>query len=165
MVAGTNAGLSALRALTRRVFPAQLQHRGLVSALASHLEQSGHRALLRTDGAVETARFGLQPESTAYFCAVEVLRELDPPEQVTVSLDGGGVALAISGRPGPGVLAGTLHLPDRVAAMDGRLSIAVDGDHASMRVWLPTRSAMSGAPYLEDTVGVEGGLAHEAAGP
>jgi hypothetical protein len=151
MVSAANDALAALRTLTRGVFPPQLEHRGLVAALASHLELAGRRGLLRTDGAVETARFGLTTESAAYFCAVELLRELDPPEEVSVFLQDGGLMLVVAGRPAPGVQASTGHVPDRVAALDGTLSASVIGDRALMRVWLPLPA---GAPYLQDAVRV-----------
>jgi GAF domain-containing protein len=163
---GTRHALSALRTLTRGVFPAQLEHRGLVPTLASQLEEAGLAGLAHTvrgqgngrgngQGTVDTRGFGARTEGAAYFCAMEFLRELDPPEEVTVSVADDRLALTVSGRASGPVQASTRHLADRVAALDGSLTVTVSAGRASLRVLLPAVSDGGGQPGVEEPVGVE----------
>ena len=154
----TQQALSALRDLTRGVFPTQLEHRGLVPALVSRLEQAGLSSLaadLRAKNPSGTRRFDARTENAAYFCTVEFLRELDPPEAVEVSVAGDLLTLAVAGRATPTLQTATFHLADRIAALNGSLSITVTAGRATMRVRLPVDSGAGDAPGVQEPVGAE----------
>lgn len=156
MVASTHEALEALRRLTRGVFPAQLTHRGLATALTSQLGAAGLDGILRVDDAVATARFDPAVETALYFSAVEFLRELHPPEEVTLADRDGSLLLEASGRPSPDLRAGTRHLADRVAPFDGSVSIDVADERAVLRVVVPLDSAVNAVPQTGQGVGVKG---------
>jgi GAF domain-containing protein len=155
MVARTNDALEALRTLTRGVFPAQLTHRGLVPTLSSQLGQAGLAGILRVDDTVATARFDTGVETALYFCAVEFLRELDPPELVQLAARDGTLVLEASGRGTPGLGARTGHLADRVAPLGGTVLIT-GAEHATLRVEVPFGSDLGLVPEPGQGLGVEG---------
>jgi signal transduction histidine kinase len=144
--------LESLRTLTRGVFPAQLAHRGLVSALSAHLADAGLSGVFESDEQVRARRFDPRVESAAYFCAVEFLRELECPERVILACDGDDLALSVTGRASGDVVTSTRHLVDRVAALGGRASISGAAAVAVLRVRLPFGAD---APGLADSVAVE----------
>jgi signal transduction histidine kinase len=148
--------LESLRTLTRGVFPAQLAHRGLVSALSAHLADAGLSGVFDSDEQVTAHRFDPRVESAAYFCAVEFLRELDAPERVTLAREGDHLALSVSGRASGDVGASTRHLVDRVAALGGRASINAAAAVAVLRVRLPFGADAGAAPRPADSVSVKG---------
>jgi GAF domain-containing protein len=159
MVVRTKEALEALRRLTRGVFPAQLAHRGLITALSSQLVLSGLSGVLRTDDDVAAMRFDARVESAAYFCAVEFLRELDSPDQVTLSAPDGILELMVSGQLTETLETRTKHLADRVAPLGGTLDVSLDGLRATMRVRIPVAADPSDGdlvPHLEHAAGVEG---------
>jgi hypothetical protein len=156
MAASTREALEALRRLTRGVFPAQLTHRGLATALSSQLGLAGLHGILRVDDTVAAMRFDPAVETALYFSAVEFLRELDPPDQVTLADRDGSLLLEASGRPSPDLGAGTRHLADRVAPFDGSVSIDLVDERAVLRVEVPLDSAVSPVPQTGQGVGVEG---------
>lgn len=155
MVARTNRALEALRTLTRGVFPAQLAHRGLVPALSSQLARTGLAGILRTDESVVARRFDPRVESAAYFCGVEFLRELDPAEELTLTLCNGTLQLTVTGHGTATVTTGTRHLADRVAALGGTVRIEVIAALATLCVDIPLPSDQGLVPDLQQAVGVE----------
>lgn len=158
LAADIRQALSALRTVTRGVFPAQLEHRGLVPTMASQLEEAGLlqlAAAVRRSGSVNSRRFGARTESAAYFCTMEFLRELDPPEDVSVSVAGDLLSVTVAGRAGTTVRTSTAHLADRVAALGGSLRITVASGRATMRLLLPAPSDGSGLLSIAEPVGAE----------
>jgi hypothetical protein len=147
--------LEALRTLTRGVFPAQLAHRGLVSALSSHLADAGVSGIFESDRSVSEHRFDPRVESATYFGAAEFLRELDEPERLRLSVHGDYLALFVSGRSAADVGSSTHHLLDRAAALGGRAEITQTAGVAALRVDIPLFGG-PGVPGVEDRVTVEG---------
>jgi hypothetical protein len=155
MVERTHEALAALRRLTRGVFPAEITHRGLVSALRSQLGLAGLAGVLRVDDTVADTRFDPAVETALYFSCTEFLRELDPPEEVTLTAPEGVLVLQASGRPSPERLeARTEHLADRVAPFRGVAVIDVAHDRAALRIEVPLESAL--LPQPGQGVGVRG---------
>jgi hypothetical protein len=138
------------------VFPAQLTHRGLVTALSSQLVLEGLSDVLHVDEAAVSLRFDAQVESAAYFCAVEFVRELDPPDAVSLRAPGGVLELVVSGRAGDTVETRTRHLADRVAPLGGTVRISVENSRATLQVRIPLGSDADLVPDLEQAVGIEG---------
>jgi hypothetical protein len=154
MIARTHDALAALRRLTRGVFPAELTHRGLVPALTSQLGLAGIAGVLSVDDPVADTRFDPAVETALYFSCVEFLRELDPPDRVTLTSREGALVLEASGRPSRDRLeARTSHLGDRVAPFGGVAAVDVVDDRASLRVEVPLDSTL---PRPRQGVGVEG---------
>jgi hypothetical protein len=149
-----HSALEALRALTRGVFPAQLTRRGLVPALASHLDSTRPAAHFDADRSAER-RFDPRVESAAYFCAVEFTRELEPPVHVALSADHGWLDLDVSGVAKPSTLARTRHLHDRAAALGASLDRTVDGEQASLRLRIPSSTGSEVSPQPQEASGVE----------
>jgi signal transduction histidine kinase len=151
----SNTALESLRSLTRGVFPAQLAHRGLGTALVSHAELAGLGEALTMDLSVRGRRFDPQVESVAYFCAVELLRALDEPglslvaDDRTLSLEATGRA---EGRLGPQVE----HLRDRAEAVGGGLHVTQTDAMVRVVVELPAGSAAHVEPDPAEEVGLEG---------
>lgn len=158
LAAGVRQALSALRTVTRGVFPAELEDRGLVPTLASQLEEAGLLGLaaaLRRPGSANSRRFGARTESAAYFCTMEFLRELDPPEEVSVAVVGHLLSVTVVGRAKATVRTSTGHLADRVAALGGSLRITVASGRGTMRLLLPAHSDGSGLLGNAEPVGAE----------
>jgi hypothetical protein len=147
--------VESLRTLTRGVFPAQLAHRGLVSALSSHLADAGVAGIFERDGLVAERRFDPRVESATYFGAVEFLRELDMPERLRLGVDSDHLSLLVSGRAAADVGTSTRHLVDRAAALGGRAHIDHSAGVAALRVDIPLTGTAAG-PGAKDRVTVEG---------
>jgi hypothetical protein len=146
--------LESLRTLTRGVFPAQLAHRGLASALSSHLADAGVSGVFESDQSVIENRFDPRVESATYFGAAEFLRELDEPERLRLSVDGDHLALFVRGRAAADIGSSTHHLVDRAAALGGRAEITQTAGVATLRVDIPLAGG-PGLPGAEDRVTVE----------
>jgi hypothetical protein len=153
--AGATEALEVLRTLAHGVFPAQLAHRGLLPALASHLADAGHHGVLRADPALAGRRFDPRVESTAYFCAVGLLGQLDRPEAVTVSVVPGTLALTVTGTGAAAVASAGGHPTDRVAALGGTTDVDTAGERVTFRLRLPLASAAGVAPDPGEAVAVE----------
>jgi hypothetical protein len=150
----TSTALQALRGLTRGVFPAQLAHRGLATALRTHLEQAGHADALDLGAGIDGTRFDSWVESMAYFCLVELLRDLDEPLRVVLRADAAWLVAEASGS-GP-VTAGTArHVVDRVAAVGGTLRMTAAGSATTARLQIPLGSSGGTEPDVAEPVGVE----------
>jgi hypothetical protein len=94
------------------------------------------------DDTVTDTRFDPAVETALYFCCMEFLRELDPPDEVAVSAPEGVLILEASGRPATGLAARTGHLADRVAPFGGAAAIDVVDGRAALRVEVPLDSAL-----------------------
>jgi hypothetical protein len=77
-------GLDALRELAVGVFPPVLAERGLAAALDMHLQD--HRPSVALTMDVVPERCAAEVETAAYFCAVALLEDADPPDGTTVRL-------------------------------------------------------------------------------
>jgi signal transduction histidine kinase len=155
MIARTHEALAALRRLTRGVFPAEITHRGLVSALRSQLGLAGLAGVLRVDGTVADSRFDPAVETALYFSCTEFLRELDPPDEVTLTASKGVLVLEASGRPSPDRHEERMeHLADRVAPFGGVAAIDIVDGRAALRIAVPLDSAHH--PQPGQGVGVQG---------
>jgi len=87
---------------------------------------------------------------------MEFLRELDPPEDVSVSVAGHLLSVTVAGRARTTVRTSTGHLADRVAALGGSLRITVASGRATMRLLLPAPSDSSGLLSIAEPIGAEG---------
>ena len=151
----TQTALESLRSLTRGVFPTQLARRGLAPALAGYLERSGHGSLA-ADPSTDR-RFDPRVESTAYFCAVELIGEIGGPANVRLSVRNDVLALEIHGPAGPIGPPSTDHLQDRAAALSGTLESTVRDRRVRLELLLPL-SSPGGVPDVVEAAGVEVGL-------
>jgi hypothetical protein len=103
-------------------------------------------------------RLDPQVESAAYFCVVELLRELAGPGSVGLRTTPDELEVEVTGplpAPSPERIA---HLHDRAAALDGRLDVAEADGVARMTLHLPLCSPSDEGPHPAQAVGVEVGL-------
>jgi hypothetical protein len=150
----TGHSLAALRTLTRGVFPAQLEHRGLAHALASHLDPTAHE--LTVAQGLRDRRLPAQLEAAGYFCAVEALSAFEGPTRVCLDVPEGRVTLAVTGRPRASFVPDTEHLMDRAEAAGGSLLRRMSDQLATVTVVLPLTSEPRPEPDGTQLVGVEG---------
>jgi hypothetical protein len=155
LIAGAAASLEALRNLTRGVFPAQLARRGLVPALATHLQLAGAGHELTTGTGLADRRFSGELESVAYFCAVETVRAMQGRCRVRVDAGPHVLSVTVEGRAGPTLVAATEHLVDRAEAVQGRMRRELGGAAACVTVELPLGSAVLAKPDRAELVGAE----------
>jgi signal transduction histidine kinase len=163
LVRNANQGLEALRALTRRVFPAQLTRRGLVSTLSTHLVQAnaGHTLDVDFD---PTARFRPEVESTAYFCAVELLRHFGQAVRVSLAANDKELVLTVTGSNTGRAKDGARHLLDRVEGLGGTISLVQEREHTLATVRLPLAASAPAVEEIEQPVGAEVRLPKIASG-
>jgi hypothetical protein len=164
LVRQVNGGLEALRALTRGVFPAQLTRRGLVSTLSTHLVQAnaGHTLSVDVD---PTLRFRPEVESTAYFCAVELLLHFGHPARVSVAVQDNELVLSVTGSGAVRSMDGAHHLVDRVEGLGGTLSLVEEHERPLATVRLPLTASAPAVEEVEQPVGAEVRLPQVARGP
>ncbi len=156
LIAASAASLDALRGLTRGVFPAQLARRGLVPALATHLELTGAGHALTAEDDVVGRRFPGEVESVAYFCTVETVRAMEGRCRVTVAASAGTLAVTVEGTASTAFAAATEHLVDRAEAVGGRLLREQHGARTWVGVELPLGSGLLAEPDGPQLVGAEG---------
>ncbi|HEX5917861.1 MAG TPA: histidine kinase N-terminal 7TM domain-containing protein [Nocardioides sp.] len=148
----TRASLESLRSLTRGVFPTQLERRGLVAALNAYLDATGAEPA-RTS--IATRRLAPRVESTAYFCVVEFVRELDGPGEVALRTVAGALEVEVTGPPPPPSLSRIEHIHDRVAALDGSMNVAEVEARTTMTLRLPLGAPLDDGPDAAEALGVE----------
>jgi signal transduction histidine kinase len=151
----TDLALDSLRRLTRGVFPAQLAGRGLVPALSSLLKVTGIDGALEADDSVTRRRFPPQVESVAYFCAVELVRELIGPVRLAVDADDRRLTLVATGAARTPLEMEADSLRDRAEAVGGALRIAELGSQVQVAVELPAGSPADALPGTPQQAGVE----------
>src|SRR3954447_2931247 len=95
--AETEQALTALREITRGVYPAQLARTGLESALRSLLARIADTELT-VDSDAAGPRSDPRVEAAAYFCVAETVRGLEGPIEVTLTRRDDEVRLRIAGR-------------------------------------------------------------------
>jgi PAS domain S-box-containing protein len=142
-LAETQSAIAELRELAAGLHPSVLTHRGLRGAL----ESLTARAPLPVALDVTAARFGALVEATAYFVAAEGLANVakhahasEARVRIAVEDDNLVVEVADDGRGGADPSgSGLSGLADRVAALDGTLSVQ-GADGTRLRAVLPLRS-------------------------
>jgi PAS domain S-box-containing protein len=152
-LAETQAAIGELRELAAGLHPSVLTHRGLRGAL----ESLTARAPLPVALDVVDARFDPTIEATAYFVVAEALtnvaKHADASEaRVRVAVEGAEVVVEVldDGRGGADAAAGggsgLAGLADRIAALDGSLTVASPpaGGGTRLRATLPVSSPAAG---------------------
>ena len=102
-------------------------------------------------------------ESTAYFCAVELIGEVGGPANVHLSVRNDVLALEIHGPTGRAGPPSNDHLQDRAAALSGTLDVTDRDGHARMQLLLPL-SSPGCVPDVVEATGVEVGLGDVGSG-
>jgi signal transduction histidine kinase len=148
----TRTSLESLRSLTRGVFPTQLERRGLVAALDAYLDATGAEPVCTS---IATHRLAPAVESTAYFCVVELLRELDGPGAVALKTVAGTLEVEVTGPPPPPSPSRIEHIHDRVAALDGSVYVAEVEGRTTMTLRLPLGAPSDDGPDAAEALGVE----------
>lgn len=154
LIEQSGRALTSLRTLTRGVFPAQLEHRGLAATLASHLDPTGHR--LTVAPGLDARRLPAPLEATGYFCAVEALSAFEGAARVSLDVDEQRVTLSVTGAPRASFAADTEHLLDRAASVGGSVQREHRTGRAAVTVVLPLPSGSLADPDGTQLVGVEG---------
>ncbi len=130
--------LEALRDIARGVYPPVLAHRGLADALTDYAARRPQRVILTVSQAAREALVSQRAQATAYFCAVESVRELGTTI-VDLTADVDHLLLEVGPRASAADLADVAHgLVDRVEACGGTVTVhrdAAGGDR--VRVSLP----------------------------
>ncbi len=145
LVRDTNTALESLRELTRGVFPTQLARTGLEPALRSCLSRSGLGATLQVAPDAAGQRYSSRVEAAVYFCCSETVHALSERSSVSLAVDGATLLLRITGVNVERM--DLLAIRDRIAAVDGSLTMDADG----MTVVIPVASsevvaAVAGGP-------------------
>ena len=153
LIEESGRALTSLRALTRGVFPAQLEHRGLVPALTTHLSGSEHELSVAEE--VAGRRLPAQLEAAGYFCAVEALSAFDGAAGVSLVTTGDHLTVSVAGRPRGSFETETDHLVDRAESVGGTLLRERSREAASVTVVLPLPSHPLPEPDGAELVGVE----------
>ena len=146
--------LQSLRVLTRGVFPAQLEHRGLVATLTAQLGSSGHHLAVAPE--LADRRLPPQLESAVYFCAVETLTALEGDAHVALAVADGHLTLSVTGRPRPTFETDTAHVVDRAESVGASVLRDRGGEAAVVTVRLLTPSGPLASPDGSELVGAEG---------
>jgi signal transduction histidine kinase len=124
LVDSSNLALTALRDLTRGVFPTQLGRLGLAPSLRSLVTRHAGQLEITLEETVSSRRFAPRLESAVYFCCAELVRALDGHLQIALTLDGTDLVVRVGA---PDVrLDGMQELVDRVESVNGLL-VAPDG--------------------------------------
>ncbi len=140
VLADSVKALESLREITRGIMPRHLTRSGLASAVAAHLGQAGHAGSLVVDDSVAAVRLERTVESTAYFCFVEALRQVDPPVAVRLGASDGRLSITIEGSA-MGVAASSV-LRDRLEAVRGSASWTNGSGRAVLAMSLPMESGL-----------------------
>jgi signal transduction histidine kinase len=160
LIGEAEAALDELRTVCRGVFPALLDRRGLIPALAGQLARTHPHALLDVDDSADR-RLDRAVEAAAYLFSVEVAPR-DRPSVITLRVDDGQlVATVIGDIPGaaPGLRAprpGWQHARDRVAALDGEVDVQSNDLETTVPAVIPLDARHGNAPTM---------VAHEASRP
>jgi signal transduction histidine kinase len=125
--------LDELRTLTRGLYPAVLDHRGLVAAIRAGAPRAGGFTDLTTEGSVDGLSRALA--ATAYFSVVECLRDLTGPRRAALSATGSSMWIEISGPARPQTT--TAGVRDRVEAVGGTLTCTELDGRRTLVIQLP----------------------------
>ncbi len=120
-IAAVESALEELRSVVRGVFPALLERRGLIPALTTELARRPD-VTLEIDG-LPPGRLDGDLEAAAYLFCVEVAPR-DRPGTVRLSVRDATLTAEVSGALGSPNR--WLHVRDRLAALDGSLSVDQD---------------------------------------
>ena len=121
-IALVEAALEELRAVCRGVFPALLERRGLVPALAAELDKRPAATL--EIGDYPQDRLDRATEAAAYQFAVEVAPSTEPSDvRISVASDELVAEVTAAGGAFPAGADAWQHARDRVAALDGRTTV------------------------------------------
>ncbi|HEV2784955.1 MAG TPA: GAF domain-containing protein [Solirubrobacteraceae bacterium] len=143
----TRAAIEELRELARGIHPAVLTHRGLAAAV----EALADRAPLPVDVDIPEQRYPAPVESAAYFIAAEALTNVAKysrasTARITATHSGDRLVLTIeddgAGGASPSPGSGLSGLEDRLAALDGTLTVdSPPGAGTRIRADIPLRPA------------------------
>jgi signal transduction histidine kinase len=133
---GVETALDELRSLTRGVYPAVLDRRGLAAAVRAGAPRSSGSTELCTEGPVDDLPRALA--ATAYFSVLECLRDLTGPRRAVLVIDGSVLRIEISGSARPQTT--TAGVLDRVEAAGGELSCIELLGQRRLVIRLPVRS-------------------------
>jgi signal transduction histidine kinase len=123
--------LETLRTLTRGVFPALLERRGLPAALASEVDRFGPDVRLTVAPGLADRRLPAPLETAVYFCAVEGLRALSGPRAVDLDLPDDRLILTVRGAAATAADRDRLRpAMDRVEAVGGSARVETGPDGA-----------------------------------
>ncbi len=130
--------LEALRDIARGVYPPVLAHRGLADALTDYAVRHPQRVDLTVSQAAREAQLSRRAQATAYFCAVESVRELGSAA-VDLDTDVDHLLLQVTARSAAaGPADGGNGLVDRVETCGGTVKQDRDaGQRSRVRVSLP----------------------------
>lgn len=117
-VTGVEAALDELRSVVRGVFPALLERRGLAPALFAAFEGSPDLEL-DIDG-LPDERMDRDVEAAAYLFCLQVAPR-SGPGTVRLGVAGGSLSCQVTGAAGPPDR--WLHIRDRLAALDGSMTV------------------------------------------
>jgi signal transduction histidine kinase len=132
LIESLNSALDALREITRGIFPAQLAHSGLPTALGSLLARPGSAGQLVVEDPAIGRRFDPRVEAAAYFCVAEAARELEAPVRVRLTAHGEQLQVVVSGRDRGGLPLG--HMRDRIEAAGGSMSVTANAQQTVVEV-------------------------------
>ncbi|MDQ3484928.1 MAG: histidine kinase, partial [Actinomycetota bacterium] len=170
--------VDTLRDVARGIYPPLLESEGLSAALSAQARR-GDLAVTVLDRAA--GRYPRDVEATAYFCAVEALKNAAVhanAQHAHIELDGAAAALTVTVTddgtgfdpdqtlPGEGLT----HMTDRVDAAAGTLDIASQPRHGTtitlvLPVLRPQLSASSSAQAPSSTIGSNEDLAMKSNAP
>lgn len=144
LISETERALEELRTVVRGVFPALLERRGLVPALAARLDTSHPQAVFRVDPAAER-RLERAVEAAAYVFCTEVaptdrvcqIELRVAGEQLIASITAAGDWADLAGVGTPHPTPGPQHAQDRVTALDGTTEIVRQQDSVTVTAVLP----------------------------
>jgi len=134
LIGETEDALTELRLVCRGVFPALLDRRGLIAALSAQLDLTHPQAVLNVDHSADR-RLNRAVEAAGYLFCVEVA-PTDRASRIDLRVEDDALVAAITsnlewtreiaGSAGMALVVGWQHCRDRVAALDGTVTVQRD---------------------------------------
>jgi signal transduction histidine kinase len=156
LIADTELAQQELRTVCRGVFPALLARRGLVPALSAQLQLTHPHTLLDIDATAQQ-RLDRAVEAAAYLFCVEVAPR-DRSSLVALAVDDDRLVAAVTGdiqwtretslSANPAVLVAWQHSRDRVAALDGSVTVRRNASGLAVTAVIPLDGRPQGVRAL-----------------